>query len=110
MQQRDRGIGHLAYSRAPSHLQLGFDQMRHRAADAAMAVTQETAMGVERHRAVAAEMPRSHPRRRFAASSEAKVFQQVVKVTQGEFVTREDARARLLLLLRPLPKFAPDAA
>jgi hypothetical protein len=41
---------------------------------------------------------------------EAKVFQQVVKVTQGEFVTREDARARLLPLLRPLPKFAPDAA
>lgn len=41
---------------------------------------------------------------------EAKVFQQVVEVTQGEFVTLEDARARLQPLLRPLPKFAPDAA
>ena len=40
MQQRDRGIAHLAIAGAPRHLQMGFSQMRHRAADAAMAVTQ----------------------------------------------------------------------
>ena len=57
VQQRDRGIAHLAVAGPSRHLQMGFDQMRHRAADAAMAVTQQTAMGVERHRAVAAEMP-----------------------------------------------------
>ena len=52
MQQRQRGIAHLAAFGTPRHLQLGFDQMRHRAADAAMAVTQEATMGVKRHRAV----------------------------------------------------------
>jgi hypothetical protein len=41
---------------------------------------------------------------------EAKVFQQVTEVAEGDFVTLADARTRLLPLLRPLPKFAPDAA
>lgn len=41
---------------------------------------------------------------------EAKSFQQVIGVTEDDFVTLEDARARLLPLLRPLPQFDPDAA
>src|SRR5438552_371033 len=41
MQQRDRGVADLALARATRHLQMGLDQMRHRAADAAMAVTQQ---------------------------------------------------------------------
>jgi hypothetical protein len=36
--------------------------MRHRASDAAMAVAQQTAMGVERHLAAAAEIAGAHPR------------------------------------------------
>src|SRR5467141_1613496 len=50
--------------------------MRHRAANAAMAVTQETTMGVERHFNLAAEVSRAHPRSRLAAPREPKVFQQ----------------------------------
>lgn len=56
MQQGDRGIAHLAASRPSRHLQMRLDQMRHGAADAAMAVAEQAAMGVQRHRAVAAEM------------------------------------------------------
>ncbi|HEY2578765.1 MAG TPA: hypothetical protein VGI74_20870 [Streptosporangiaceae bacterium] len=41
---------------------------------------------------------------------EAKAFQQVIEVAEDDFVTLEDAQARLLPLLRPLPKFDPDAA
>ena len=44
MQQRNRGVAHLAVSCPPRHLQMRLDQMRHGAADAAMAVTQEAAM------------------------------------------------------------------
>jgi hypothetical protein len=46
---------------------MGFDQMRHGAADAAMAVTQQSAMGVERHFAVAVEIAGAHRVRRLAA-------------------------------------------
>ena len=38
---------------------------------------------------------------------EAKVFRQVIEITEDEFVTLADAQARLLPLLRPLPKFTP---
>ncbi len=41
---------------------------------------------------------------------EAKAFQQVIEVAEDDFVTLEDARARLLPLLRPLPEFDPAAA
>jgi hypothetical protein len=56
MQQRKRSVANLAIAGTSGHLKLGLDQMRHGAADAAMAVTQETAMGVERQLAVAAEI------------------------------------------------------
>ncbi len=39
---------------------------------------------------------------------EAKAFHQVAEVTESSFVTLEDARARLLPLLRPLPKLASN--
>ena len=65
VQQRHRGVADLAVAGASGHLQMGLDQMRHRAADAAMAIAQETAMGVERHLAVRLEITR---RTRAAAS------------------------------------------
>jgi len=76
MQQRHRGVAHLAISGASGHLQMGFDQMRHRAADAAMAVAEQAAMGIERHRAIAVEVSCPHLHRRLAAPGEAEVFQQ----------------------------------
>ena len=76
VQQRDRGVAHLTRFRPSRHLQMGLDQMRHRAADAAMAVAQQTTMGVERHRAVTAEMPCPHPCCRLATPGEPEVFQQ----------------------------------
>ena len=56
MKQRNCGVLDLAVAGAAGHLQMGFDQMRHRTADAAMAVAQEPAMGVERHLAISAEI------------------------------------------------------
>lgn len=41
---------------------------------------------------------------------EAKVFREIIEVTEAEYVTVDDARARLMPLLRPLPKFDPHAA
>jgi hypothetical protein len=41
---------------------------------------------------------------------EAKAFHQVTEVAEDDFVTLEDAKARLLPLLRPLPRFSPEAA
>ena len=57
MQQRNRGVAYLTVTCPPRHLQMGLDQMRHRAADTAMTVAQQTAMGVERHRAVSTKIP-----------------------------------------------------
>src|SRR5258708_12714189 len=76
MKQRNGGVPYLAIAGAPRHLQMSFDQMRHRATNAAMTVTQETTMGVERHFTLAAEVSRAHPRSRLAAPPEPKVFQQ----------------------------------
>src|SRR4051812_7024173 len=76
MQERNRGVAYLTTPCASRHLQLGFNQMRHGAADAAMAVTQQPAVGVERHLAVAAEISGAYPRCRFAAPGKAKFFQQ----------------------------------
>src|SRR3954451_10943973 len=76
MQERNRGVAYLTTPCASRHLQLGFNQMRHSAADAAMTVTQQPAVGVERHLAVAAEISGAYPRCRFAAPGKAKFFQQ----------------------------------
>src|SRR3954471_18950222 len=76
MQKRNRGVAYLTTPCASRHLQVGFNQMRHGAADAAMAVTQQPAVGVERHLAVAAEISGAYPRCRFAAPGKAKFFQQ----------------------------------
>ena len=76
MQQRDRGVAHLAIAGATRHLQMGFSQVRHRAADTAMAVTQQSAVGIERHRAVAIEIAAAHARRSLVARGQAEVFQQ----------------------------------
>ena len=76
VQQRQRGVTHLTIVSAPGHLQMGLDQMRHGAADAAMAIAQEPAMGVERHLAAAAEITGADARRSLAATGETEVFQQ----------------------------------
>jgi YD repeat-containing protein len=39
---------------------------------------------------------------------EAKAFCQVVSLVADEYLTVQDARARLVPLLRPLPKFVPS--
>ncbi len=76
MQQRERGVTNLAVAGAPGHLQMSLDQVRHRTADAAMAVAQETAMGVERHLAVRIEVTRAHASGRLAALCQSQIFQQ----------------------------------
>src|SRR3954471_25002617 len=57
VQERERWPLDLTVAGFAPHLPDGFDEMRHRAAHAAMAVAQEPAMRVERHRAVRREMP-----------------------------------------------------
>src|SRR4051794_28977285 len=52
------------------------DQMRHGATDAAMAITQEATMGVERDWAMLAEMARADLCCSLAATGKAKIFQQ----------------------------------
>ena len=76
MQQRKRRVADLASARASRHLQIRLDQMRHRAADAAMAVAQEPAVGVERQLSVAAEVTGMNASSSLPASCETQVFQQ----------------------------------
>src|ERR1700756_5976259 len=48
VQECQRGVTHLAVTGPSGHLQMRLDQMRHGASNTAMAIAQETAMGVER--------------------------------------------------------------
>jgi len=41
---------------------------------------------------------------------ENKAFYELIQITEDDFLTIEDARARLLPMLRPLPVFEPDTA
>ena len=41
---------------------------------------------------------------------ENKAFYELIQITQEDFLTIEDARARLLPMLRPLPAFDPESA
>src|SRR5258708_10948410 len=104
MKQRNGGVPYLAIAGAPRHLQMSFDQMRHRATNAAMAVTQETTMGVERHFTLAAEIARAHPRSRLAAPREPNVFQQHRQRDRKAVIDRRIAHVRDLdspALFRP---------
>src|SRR5712691_6615670 len=73
---------------------MSFDQMRHCAADAAMAVIQETTMGVERYFALAAKISRPNPRWRFAAPGKTEVFQQHRQRDRKAVIDRRIAHIR----------------
>ena len=67
MQQGEAGPADLARSSLAAHLAGRLDQMSHGAPDAAVAIAQKTAVGVEGQVAVGVEMPRRRIGPRLAA-------------------------------------------
>src|ERR1700722_6475363 len=76
MKQCERGTSRLTRACPARHLELRLDQMRNRSGDTAMAITQQTAMRIERQSAVDIEPAVASTGTGFGAGDEADLLEQ----------------------------------